>query len=64
MVGYRHERGENTYAATFEGVVPNLERRYRETESEYIKTELEKFMVEPALPRLRRPAAASPRRWP
>ncbi|HEX7472899.1 MAG TPA: excinuclease ABC subunit UvrA, partial [Candidatus Limnocylindrales bacterium] len=45
VIGYRHERGENTYTATFEGLVSNLERRYRETESEYIKTELEKFMV-------------------
>jgi excinuclease ABC subunit A len=45
LVRYRHERGENTYKATFEGVVTNLERRYRETDSEYIKTELEKYMV-------------------
>src|SRR4029077_12227595 len=45
VVRYRHERGENTYKATFEGVVTNLERRYRETDSEYIKTELEKYMV-------------------
>jgi excinuclease ABC subunit A len=45
VVRYRHDRGENTYKATFEGVVTNLERRYRETDSEYIKTELEKFMV-------------------
>jgi excinuclease ABC subunit A len=45
LVRYRHERGENTYKATFEGVITNLERRYRETDSEYIKTELEKYMV-------------------
>ena len=45
VIGYRHERGENTYAATFEGLVPNLERRYRETESDFVKTELEKYMV-------------------
>jgi excinuclease ABC subunit A len=45
VIGYRHERGENTYGATFEGVVPNLERRYRETESDYIKSELERYMV-------------------
>ena len=45
VVRYRHERGENTYKATFEGVITNLERRYRETDSDYIKTELEKFMV-------------------
>jgi len=45
VVRYRHERGENSYTATFEGIVTNLERRYRETDSEYIKTELEKYMV-------------------
>ena len=45
VVRYRHERGENTYNATFEGVITNLERRYRETDSDYVKTELEKFMV-------------------
>ncbi len=45
LVRYRHERGENTYWATFEGLVTNLERRFRETESEYIKTEIEKYMV-------------------
>ncbi len=28
----------------FEGVIPNLERRFRETESEYMKEEINKFM--------------------
>ena len=45
VIGYRHERGENTYTANFEGIIPNLERRYRETDSDYVKTELERFMV-------------------
>ena len=45
VIGYRHDRGENTYGATFEGIIPNLERRYRETESEFIKSELERYMV-------------------
>ena len=45
VVRYRHERGENTYKANFEGIVTNLERRYRESESDYIKAEIEKFMV-------------------
>jgi excinuclease ABC subunit A len=45
VIGYRHERGQNTYGATFEGIIPNLERRYRETESEFIKSELERYMV-------------------
>jgi excinuclease ABC subunit A len=50
VVKYRHERGENSYVATFEGVVTNLERRFKETESEYIRTELEKFMVQKPCP--------------
>ncbi|MFA6466609.1 MAG: excinuclease ABC subunit UvrA [Patescibacteria group bacterium] len=29
---------------TFEGVIPNLERRYRETDSEYIRSEIERYM--------------------
>jgi excinuclease ABC subunit A len=45
VIGYRHDRGENTYGATFEGIVGNLQRRYRETESEFIKSELERYMV-------------------
>jgi excinuclease ABC subunit A len=53
VVRYRHERGENSYVATFEGVITNLERRYRETDSEYIKTELEKYMVERPCPACR-----------
>jgi excinuclease ABC subunit A len=50
VVRYRHERGENSYVATFEGVVTNLERRFKETESEYIRTELEKYMVQKPCP--------------
>ncbi len=50
VIGYRHERGENTYGATFEGIVPNLERRYRETDSDFIKSELERYMVERPCP--------------
>lgn len=30
----------------FEGVLPSLERRYQETDSEYLKSEIEKYMVE------------------
>ena len=45
LVRYKHERGESTYKANVEGIITNLERRYRETDSDYIKTEIEKFMV-------------------
>ncbi|HUD20981.1 MAG TPA: excinuclease ABC subunit UvrA [Candidatus Saccharimonadales bacterium] len=30
----------------FEGVIPNLERRYQETDSEYLRSEIEKYMIE------------------
>jgi excinuclease ABC subunit A len=45
LVRYKHERGESTYKANVEGIISNLERRYRETDSDYIKGEIEKFMV-------------------
>jgi|CXWL01.1.fsa_nt_gi excinuclease ABC subunit A len=35
----------NRWDTTYEGVVPNMERRYRETDSEYIRGEIEKFMA-------------------
>lgn len=34
----------------FEGVIPNLERRYNETDSPYLKTEIEKYMIEKICP--------------
>ncbi len=50
LVRYRHERGESTYKANFEGIVTNLERRYRESDSDYVKTEIEKLMVSKPCP--------------
>jgi len=35
-----------TFSTTYEGVIPNLERRHRETESEFIKRDIEKYMQE------------------
>ena len=32
------------YKTVFEGVIPNLERRYRETDSDYIRRKIEQFM--------------------
>ena len=43
---YRTRQGAtHQFNTTFEGVVPNLERRYRETGSEMIKTEIERYMT-------------------
>jgi len=33
------------YPTTYEGVIPNLERRHKETESDYIKAEIERCMT-------------------
>ena len=35
-----------THSTKFEGVIPNLTRRYYETDSEYIKSEIEQYMIE------------------
>ncbi|MEM6997477.1 MAG: excinuclease ABC subunit UvrA [Patescibacteria group bacterium] len=35
-----------TFDTTYEGVIPNLERRHRETESDFMRREIERFMVE------------------
>ena len=44
-VNYRNRFGrERAYAARFEGIIPNLERRYRETDSEYAREKIEEFM--------------------
>ena len=34
------------YDAVYEGVIPNLERRYKETESDFIRKDIERFMRE------------------
>ena len=39
-----HEDRRHFYFREFEGVIPNLERRYRETDSDIIREEIERFM--------------------
>ena len=43
----------NKWDTTFEGVIPNLERRYRETDSDYVRQEIEKYMAENPCPACR-----------
>lgn len=43
-VHYVGQRGEGTYPVTFEGLIKNVERRYRETGSDAMKQEYESFM--------------------
>ena len=35
-----------TYDSTYEGVIPNLERRHKETDSEFMRRDIERFMRE------------------
>jgi len=42
--------GGRTYHTTYEGVVPNLERRYHETDSDFVRREIGKFMAEHECP--------------
>ena len=45
-VTYTNVHGrKHTYDAKYEGVIPNLMRRYKETNSDYIRQEIEKYMI-------------------
>ncbi len=41
---YSTKTFNGSFNSSFEGVIPNLERRYRETTSDYTKSEIEKYM--------------------
>lgn len=50
-VTYRNQEGEtHSFSAGFEGVIPNLSRRYKETESDFIRGEIEKYMINEKCP--------------
>jgi excinuclease ABC subunit A len=64
VVNYVNNEGhDRRFQTNYEGVIPNLQRRYRETTSDYIRGELERFMTSRPCPtcegkRLRREALA------
>ena len=44
-VTYRNRMGrKRSYMTTFEGIVPNLERRYKETDSDWSREKIEEYM--------------------
>ncbi|MDP2873828.1 MAG: excinuclease ABC subunit UvrA [bacterium] len=50
-IKYRNRFGLlRTYDTPYEGVIPNLERRYKETDSDYIRMEIEKYMTREPCP--------------
>jgi excinuclease ABC subunit A len=42
--------GGRTYHTSYEGVIPNLERRYHETDSDFVRREIGKYMAERECP--------------
>ena len=44
-MSYQTRTSASTFYAKYEGVINNLERRYKETTSDYTKSEIEKYMV-------------------
>ncbi len=49
-ISYQGARGLMEYATPFEGVIPTLERRYRETSSDAMKQQYEEYMAEEICP--------------
>ncbi len=45
-----HSGRSHSYEASYEGVIPNLERRYRETDSDWVKQEIERLMMQKPCP--------------
>lgn len=50
VLGQNHQGQEYSYEAKFEGIIPNLEKRYRETQSDYSRQEIEKYMRKEVCP--------------
>ena len=44
-IEYNTKTFNGSYESTWEGIIPNLERRYRETSSDYTKSEIERYMT-------------------
>ena len=49
-LAYQTANFKGEYKGKFEGIIPNLLRRYKETSSEFAKTEIEKYMIETECP--------------
>ena len=49
-IQYEGTRGITSYTTSFEGIIPTLERRYRETSSDAMKQMYEEYMVEETCP--------------
>jgi excinuclease ABC subunit A len=46
QVNWDSNKFEGEYQTTYEGVIPNLQRRHRETDSSYMRSQIEGYMLE------------------
>ena len=44
-MSYSSRTFSGSYMSGYEGIIPNLERRYRDTTSDYTKSEIERYMI-------------------
>lgn len=44
-MNYSTRTMSGSYESAWEGIIPNLERRYRETSSDFVKSEIERYMT-------------------
>ncbi len=51
QITYQRQNGEGRFEAVYEGVIPSLERRYRETASDAMKASYEELMIEDHCPK-------------
>ena len=51
VTGKNRQGRMTSFYSTFKGLVENLKERYRETESEWVKSEIEKYMVREICPK-------------
>lgn len=53
LVNYysKSRQSQHTLQAKYEGLIPSLERRYSQTDSEYIRSEIEQYMLEKPCPK-------------
>ena len=47
---YNSRKISGEYTGSYEGIIPNLKRRYRESTSEWVKSEISKYMIEKPCP--------------
>ena len=51
FISHFDDEGKRTYKGKFEGIIPNLERRFKETNSDYMRDRIDGYMTENPCPK-------------